>query len=353
MAEPIIDVHIHVGGPGGEADDDQSGCAWSDEFEHTEAYWAILLTTGTSPVDLTQKKITKKVLKTLKKAKVDKGVLLGLDRVHDPDGRAYGVDGPVERRSHLVVPNSYLARLREENPKKVLFGCSIHPYRVREDLEKEFRFCVERGAVLCKWIPSAQMIDPGDGKCERLYELLREHKIPLLSHCGPEPTVPTSYREDPEFAANPYRYNHPMYLKTPLEMGVTVIVAHCSVPYYGVFSPDYKMYLQSILELFKRAEETGWEWDLYADVSALCSLFISEDIIETIKAGIPKERLLLGSDFPVPAVHLGFVRKKPSLWELIKLHFANPITRNKSLLIDYMGFDRQILYNAHRVLYER
>ena len=130
---------------------------------------------------------------------------------------------------------------KNEN-KKILFGGSIHPYRNKEDLEQEFQFCLQNGAVLCKWIPSSHMIDPSEAKCEALYELLRAHKIPLLSHTGPEPTVPTSYRKDENYKKDPYKFNHPRYLQYPLEKGVTVIAAHCSVPYYGVFDPDYKVY---------------------------------------------------------------------------------------------------------------
>ncbi|MFQ6083635.1 MAG: amidohydrolase family protein [Candidatus Aminicenantia bacterium] len=347
MNEQVIDIHIHIGGPGGERDDDQSGCQWSREFELTEAYWAILFTTGTFPWNLTQKRITKKLLKILKKSKIDNGVLLALDKVYDLDGKSYGVNDDSPIKSHLVVPNKYIARLKSENPNKVLFGASIHPYRNKKDLEEEFQFCLRNGAVLCKWIPSAQMIDPREKKCETLYYLLREHKIPLLYHTGPEPTVPTSYRNIPEYKNNPYEFNNPKYLQYPLEKGVTVIAAHCSVPYYGIFDPDYKMYLKEFINIFKKAKENGWKWNLYADVSALCSPFISKEIIETIQNNVPSERLLFGSDFPVPISQLSYSKKKPDLWTLIKLHFENPLNRNKEMIIDRMKFKKEILTNAY------
>ena len=78
MAETVIDVHIHVGGPGGAKDDDQSGCAWSEDFENTEAFVAFMLSSGTSYERLTQSHIRKKVLKTIGTSGVDLGVLLAL-----------------------------------------------------------------------------------------------------------------------------------------------------------------------------------------------------------------------------------------------------------------------------------
>lgn len=346
MAEKTIDVHIHVGGPGGAKDDDQSGCEWSKDFESTEAFVAFMLSSGTTYEKLTQTHVTGKVLKTLRKSKVDRGVLLAFDNVHDLDGRKYGVADDPKKRSHLVTPNHYIARLKAENPERVLFGCSIHPYREKSDLERELSECVAGGAVLCKWIPSAQMIDPSHEKCRAFYDLLKENRLPLLMHTGPEPSVPSSYREDPAFG-DPFRFNDPSYLRFPLERGVTAIAAHCATPYYGVFDPRYKQYLDSLAAMFKEAAVHNWP--LYADVSALCSIFISGDIITRIQNEFPRDRLILGSDYPVPISALSFSRIKPGLIDLIKMHFKNPLDLNMEMLFDHMGFSPEIKYNAWRM----
>lgn len=346
MPEKIIDIHIHVGGPGGAKDDEGSGCAWSEDFEATEAFVAFLLSSGTSYEKLTQSHIRKKVLKTLARSKVDLGVLLALDAVHDANGDPHGVGDAPAVRSHLVTPNRYIARLRAENPARVLFGCSIHPYRKPDDLRRELEECRAAGAVLCKWIPSAQMIDPSHEKCRLLYDLLRDNGIPLLMHTGPEPSVPSSYREDPSFG-DPFRYNDPSYLRFPLERGVTVIAAHCAVPYYGVFDPRYKHYLDSLAAMFREAAVRNWP--LYADVSALCSVFISGAIITRIQNELPRDRLLLGSDYPVPISALSFSRIKPGLIDLILMSLKNPLDLNMDMLFSRMGFSPEIRYNAWRM----
>ena len=75
------------------------------------------------------------LLKQINGAKwVENSVLLALDMVYDEQGN--------ERKewTHLYVPNTYLVQLAEEN-KRILFGCSVHPYR--QDWREEIDYCLE------------------------------------------------------------------------------------------------------------------------------------------------------------------------------------------------------------------
>ena len=74
------------------------------------------------------------------------------------------------------------------------------------------------GAVLLKWLPSVQGIDPADPRHRPFYRRLAELRLPLLSHTGAE----ESFTGADNALADPER------LRLPLEEGVTVIAAHCA-----------------------------------------------------------------------------------------------------------------------------
>ena len=134
-------------------------------------------------------------------------MLLAFDAVFDFDGRRDAAN------THLVLENDYVINLVSRHPK-LLFGCSIHPYRT--DAVAELERCVRRGAVLCKWLPITQGIDPSHPKCFPFYEGLAHFGLPLLSHTGGEKMLP-----------NINRHADPTLLLPAVRRGVTVIAAHC------------------------------------------------------------------------------------------------------------------------------
>ncbi|GIW76009.1 MAG: hypothetical protein KatS3mg104_1072 [Phycisphaerae bacterium] len=83
--------------------------------------------------------------------RLDAAVVLAFDAVYDRHGRRD------EQNTHLFVENDYVMTLARKHPK-VLFGASIHPYR--KDAIEELERCVKGGAVLVKWLPITQGIDP-------------------------------------------------------------------------------------------------------------------------------------------------------------------------------------------------
>jgi len=327
MNNEVIDIHIHFGAP----PDEQSGCFWSREFTKTPAYYAMLLLTKSLFKKIDINRIKKHIIGAINKAKyIDKGVLLAMDMVYDENGI------PHPELTHLFVPNSYIVELVKNN-KKILFGASIHPYR--NDWEEEFNYCLENKAVLCKWIPSSQMINPSHPKCIPFYKKLAEHNLPLLCHAGPEYAIPTSDKNYNEF-------NNPKYLRAPLEQGVTVIVAHCALPYFWFLDVNYQDDFDEFLKLFKDAERNGWK--LFADLSAICTPLRSP-YIEKIKDNIPPDRLLFGSDYPIPLSELCY-HKSTNFFSWLKFiikvsSIKNPLDKNY-LLIKEMGFDEKVFTNA-------
>ncbi|MBL7127999.1 MAG: amidohydrolase family protein [Ignavibacteria bacterium] len=330
MAEEVIDMHVHFGAP----EDVQSGCYWSSKFEGTPAFWFMKITSGSFFTKFTKEKILKKLLKVINKSvEVDKCVLLAMDEVYDENGKSK----PDE--THLYVPNSYIVELADKNDR-ILFGSSIHPYR--KDWQDELEKCMENGACLCKWIPSSQQIDPTHVKCESFYRKLTEYKLPLLIHCGPEYAIPTSNTDCNE-------NNNPKYLRKALDMGVTVIIAHCSLPYFGLFDAEYFDDMEEFYKLF--ADERINEWKLYADLSALATPLRS-NFISGIINKIPHDRLVFGSDYPIPASELSYKKSKNIIkWIILffkALSIKNPLDKNYHL-VEKMGFDKNVFTNASKL----
>ncbi len=161
-------------------------------------------------------------------------------------------------------------------------------------------------------------------------------------HAGPEYAIPTSnsaYNEK----------NNPKYFRKALEAGVTVIIAHCSLPYFGKLDTAYQDDLEEYYKLIIDAQNNNWK--LYSDLSALTTP-LRNAYIEDIRRKVPAENLLFGSDYPVPASELSYKKDKdPIKW--LKLAWAalrirNPIDKNY-VLISKMGFDKAVLTNASRL----
>lgn len=333
MKDEIIDMHLHFGSPPDEA----SGCFWSEEFTQSVAYFAMLLITHSLFKKVTFERVRKQILKTINGSKhVQKSVLLALDLVYDKNG------APHPELTHLHVPNKFLAGLSRENDR-VLWGASIHPYR--KDWETELDFCLENGAVLCKLIPSTQIFNPADSRCIPFYKKLVAHNLPLLCHCGPEPAIPTSDEAFNEF-------NNPQYLRAALGLGVTVIIAHCSLPYFWIFDVAYQDDYEEFLKLFEESRQNDWR--LFADLSALTTP-TRNPYIEEIQQAIPPERLLFGSDYPVPIFELSYKKTNSFfrwIYLVIKMLFVKNLLDKNYLLIRQMGFDECIFTNANKLFSE-
>lgn len=327
MNYEIIDSHIHFG-----AKDKESGCYWSKEFTNSLAYFAMLLVSKFIFKKVNITNIRKHLLGVINNSEyVNKSVILALDQVYDKKGNTN-----LEKWTHLYVPNKYVTELADENPR-VLFGASVHPYR--EDWQDELNYCLAHKAVLCKWIPSSQMIDPKNKKCLPFYKKLAEHNLPLLCHTGPEHAIPTSDAKAKDF-------DNPERLIPALKEGTTVIMAHCALPYFGPLDIDYK---KEFIGLFEAAAKHDWK--LYADLSALCTP-LRTPYIERIKKVVPAEQLIFGSDYPIPLSEISY-NKNPNLAARFKymkrvLFEKNPLDKNY-LLIKEMGFADCIFTNAARL----
>ncbi|MDH5768245.1 MAG: amidohydrolase family protein [Nitrospirota bacterium] len=331
----VIDIHIHIGGPG----DSGSGCRMSNQFIFSPAFAAMLIALKASPFDLRDEKIKEIILDAITTSKkIDYAVLLALDGVYK-NGKY------IESESHLVTPNEYIIDI-SKTKKRVLFGASIHPYRKKKEVLYETKKCIDNGAVLFKWIPSSQQIDPEDKRCITFYKALAKENVPLLCHTGGELAVPTS-----DFTTN--KFNDPRRLKKALTIGVKVIAAHCATPYLGGILPVDKDYFEELLEMLRVSEKK--KWNLYADISAFCTptrITYLERINEEISKGtLNPRRFLYGSDFPIPIVDITIFKNLLNLHELLEhiKKLGNPLDNNYTILKEF-GIHDSIFTNAWDVL---
>jgi uncharacterized protein len=201
---------------------------------------------------------------------VDAAVVLAFDGVYDADGQRDA------RRTHFEVANDYVRDVTRRH-RGLLYGASIHPYR--RDAVTELERVARDGAVLIKWLPITQDIDPSDARCLPFYEALAHLKIPLLSHTGWERTLPT---------AND-RVADPALLRPALERGVTVIMAHCGTrSFFGE-----SCHVESFMRMAR-------EWEhCYGDTSALNLPTRAYGWRRLLEDDVVRAKLVHGSDWPI------------------------------------------------------
>jgi len=325
----VIDIHLHIGGIG-----NSSPCWMSKKMRTSPAYLYMVVRSGI-PLDKLWEDhdgvLRTALLDRLNEApSVDFGVFLAFDTVYKENSE---IDN---ENSHMITPNDYVMDIAKNN-KKVLFGASVHPNRGVGCGTDELDRCIEGGAVLIKWIPNSQIIDPSNKKYKWFYKKLAEKNIPLLCHTGPEHAVPVVKKEY-------QKLGDPCKLKLALDEGVTVIAAHCA----SSFFPWQESYLEALSEMFDEAERKGWK--LYADISAMCTLFRAS-IIDDVLRKIPHPKMVLGSDYPIPIDPMPpYFIETLDFQEYLKIsEIKNPIEKNFHQLLA-MDFPKEAMTRASTIL---
>ena len=215
--------------------------------------------------------------------------LLAFDKNYHRDGRVNLA------KTEFYVPNDYVFDIAEEHPDLFEPVISINPYRPHA--LKELERCAELGARQLKWLPNAMGIDPSDELCDPFYQKMKQLNLVLLSHGGEEKAVET--KED-------QRLGNPLLIRRALEHGVKVIVAHCAGLGDNEDLDNRDRKRVSNFDLFLRLmSEKRWEGLLFADISAMTQYNRSGQPLTTIlKREDLHERLVNGSDYPLPAINI-------------------------------------------------
>ncbi len=216
-------------------------------------------------------------------------LILAFDQTYSEGGE------PQPALTEFYTPNDYVLRLARENPDAFVPCASIHPYR--KDAVDELERCAALGAVAVKWLPNAMIIDPSSPRCDAFYDALARLDVTLLTHAGEEKAVE---------AEEAQRYGNPLHFRRALDRGVRVVIAHCaslgSNPDLDAPGAPWVNNFDLFARLMERRDYVGRLW---GEVSAMTQANRAGRALETVLARDDwHERLLNGSDYPLPAINV-------------------------------------------------
>ena len=323
--EGLIDLHCHTAGLGTGG----SGCYLSPALRKSYKMDFYLRSFGVTRRQVEKEGdalvITRISERLAKSRYVSRAVILALDGVVDAHGE---ID---LNQTEIYVPNEFVAAEVAKHPN-LLFGASVNPYR--PDALERLEWAKAHGAVLIKWLPSIQHIDPADPRLTSFYLKLVELNLPLLSHTGTE----HSFTHADDALCDPAR------LRLPLSCGVRVIAAHAATPgsYEGVRAIDR---LAALMVEYP---------NLYADLSSLTQLNKPAYLGEVIRRPEFKGRVLYGSDYPLIAIpglttawHYPHRISLKQMWRIS--HTTNPWDRDL-LLKQSLGVPREVWHRSESIL---
>jgi predicted TIM-barrel fold metal-dependent hydrolase len=265
----IVDIHVHAAGIGIGSD-----CFVSPALRESYKFGIYLESFGISRAELEEHGdalVIRRIAEGVAASEhVDRAIVLALDGVVDEAGEL-----DLER-TEIYIPTAFVAA-ETARYEQLWLGASVNPFR-RDALERLAQ-AKAAGAKLVKWIPSIQMIDPADPRIAPFYRKLVELDLPLLTHAGQERSF-TSARDE---LADPLR------LRLPLELGVTVIVAHIASTGENEGQRD----TDRLRPLFAEFP------NLFSEISSLTQANKFGYLREALTRPEFEGRLLYGSDFPL------------------------------------------------------
>lgn len=321
---PIIDIHCHAAGIGA----GNSGCQVAPRLRRSWKFRIYLRAFGVTVAELEREGddlvLRRMAEKLAASSFVDQAVILALDSVVDSNGQ------PQPEASELFIPNAFVAAGCRAHPN-LLFGASVNPYR--RDALDQLDAVASDGAVLLKWLPSVQRIDPADRRLIPFYRRLTQLRLPLLSHTGAE----ESFTSADNILADPEK------LRLPLEEGVTVIAAHCASNGRNDGEHNFPRFLRLAAEYPH----------LHADISALTQINRLGHLSKVLVRPELHNRLHFGTDMPLPCTGLTspwFQFGRLPLAEIRRLAaLRNPWDQSLQLKLA-LGLPPQILTNSARIL---
>jgi uncharacterized protein len=302
----LIDHHTHIAGlgtGGTNAFVNPKMRSWAHPFHHLK-FKVYLSAAGVEDVDQADAQLIHRLVNLITHiGQHGKHRLLAFDKNYRPDGSVN------LEKTEFYVSNEYVFALAKQYPHLFVPTISVNPYR--SDAIQELEKWAARGARIVKWLPNAMGIDPSHPRCDTFYQKMKQLDLVLLSHGGEEKAVEA--REDQKFG-------NPLLLRRALDHGVRVIVAHCAGlgDNPDLDSADNKR--APNFDLFMRLmEEKRYEGLLFGEISAMTQFNrIGKPLSTVLQREDLHERILNGSDYPLPAINV-LIRTRP----LVKSGYIN------------------------------
>jgi uncharacterized protein len=317
----IIDMHVHLAGVGS----GDSGCWVSPKFRRRLTFRALRLMHGISAESMrttADADWAARIARYVRESALDRAVALGFDGVYRPDG---SLD---PARSQMLVPDDWVFRVCHQHPE-LLPGPSINPFAA--DALQRLERCIERGATLIKWLPSAQLIDPADPRHDEFYRVMARARLPLLVHAG---SGEVTFGELDPSLADVER------LKRPLDAGVPVICAHTAARIIYRREPDQLPALRALLRAYPQ---------LWVDNSGMANPGRFVHLARLARDAETLPRTLHGSDFPVPDNAVYYMPRLGIRAALAIDRIRNPLERDLRLK-RALGWPDETLTRAAGVL---
>lgn len=288
----LIDHHTHIAGIG----TGSSGAfvnpkmrTWSHPFHHLK-FKVYLSAAGVADEAHADTQLINRLVNLVKHiSDHGKHRLLAFDKNYHFDGT------PNLAKTEFYVPNEYVFAMAEQQPNLFVPNISVHPYR--PDALAELEKWAGRGARVVKWLPNAMGINPADPKCDPFFQKMKELDLILLSHGGEEKAVE---------AEEDQKLGNPLLLRRALEHGVKVIVAHCAGLGQNEDLDRTDRRLADNFDLFLRLmDEKHYEGLVFGEISAMTQFNrVGKPLTTILKREDLHERLVNGSDYPLPAINV-------------------------------------------------
>ena len=313
----IIDIHTHLIGL-----DEENGCYVGPNMRGGILYKFLKRTLGLHDVDGDDLDAAyrDRLIEWAESSDLDAAGVLALDGVYD-------ANGDLDRETtSVIVGNDYCLEVCEKSDA-LLPICSVNP--ARRDALEELERVVDAGSVAIKLLPNSQGVDPARPDYQPFWRRMAELGVPLLTHTSFEHTIPPIDQT----------YGEPERLRPVLDEGVTVIAAHCASA--GV------AHITEHIDVWMRMLRTYP--NLYGDISAMASLARFPYLTQVLEDDVARERIALGSDFPIPVTPWLFVREIG--WSKARelSGIDNPLQKNLETF-RAMGCGQSILRRGSRLL---
>ena len=274
----ILDVHHHIAGLGVGSD-----CWVSERFKSSLTYKGAM--SGFEVNEETARKngdfwVASKYAAILRESRyVSKALLMAMDGVIKEDGVTLDLD-----KMDWYQSNEFVRDVCRRNPDVFLYCCSINP--LRKDAVERLRRCCADGAVAIKWLPNAMHFDPSDPRILPFYKECKRLGIPIITHTGAEHTASNCIQE----------YGNPAKLIPALDLGVTIVAAHCALTDTGNGTNDFDVFLRLMRQYPNLYGDTaGINGPGYGNTGAIPKLAAHPEI---------HDRILFATDMPSPNVYL-------------------------------------------------
>lgn len=294
----LIDHHTHIAGlgtGGTNAFVNRKMRSWAHPVHHLK-FKVYLSAAGVEDVERADAELIQRLVNLIKHIEHHgKHRLLAFDKNYRPDGSVN------LEKTEFYVSNEYVFALAEEYPDLFVPNISVNPYRA--DALQELQKWAARGARVVKWLPNAMGIDPSDPRCDSFYQKMKELDLILLSHGGEEKAVE---------AEEDQKLGNPLLLRRALDHGVKVIVAHCAGLGDNQDLDSSARKRVPNFDLFMRLmDQKRYEGLLFGEISAMTQFNrIGKPLTTVLEREDLHERLLNGSDYPLPAINI-LIRTRP------------------------------------------